>query len=542
MIVTYDFTNYTDVALYKPAHQSSLSKWSTVLGARGVLQLESMDREFSFHTSRERKPWWYVDLVCSYSISYIVIFDRVGYSRRSNSLKVEASLDLNTWEVIHEGLIHFNLLGQPLILPLSGEIKSRYIRLSIKNSDEDVFFHLRKVSVLVNNNALKEGEGLSNGNIANLPSYRNRLNKLDVSILGTSNSIMKGYVSALSQLDCNILQNVSVGSSHSSVIAYRLKDLEKIEFDYLIIDIFVNEDKALSQGFDLGDTTEGFLKYVKLWCAKRSVIPIILIMPTNFNENNLFLEKTIQWCKKHGLIFFNGFKFLEKFCNVYDRSLRSCFSDPAHITIFMSRLLGITLNETLLDLSFQDMRGKSAFKESKYDGDVFQYLPISNYKFPKVERKTSVMLENFLVFLKDDKLAINIEKECTLQGVVINMAKSHGILKIETMEGGFTKRLDNNYYDKDRDLWLVVWNLQKGFKLPSGQVELSCIDLDETAISLCNEDNDHRSGSTKNNPIRLEIAGLIIKYPTNQTVFKEKKFKEPDLVSRVNDNFLKNIF
>lgn len=200
------------------------------------------------------------------------------------------------------------------------------------------------------------------------------------------------------------------------------------------------------------------------------------------------------------------------------------------------------MNDTLLDLSFQDMKSKIAFEESKYDGDEFQYLPINTYEFSKVERKTSVMLEDFLAFLKNDKLVINIEKECTLQGVAINMAKSHGILKIETMEGSFTKRLDNNYYDKDRDLWLVVWNLQEGFKFSSGQVELSCIDLDETAISLCNEDNDHRSGGVRDNPVRLEIAGLIIKYPTDQKAYAEKKIKELDLVSKVGDNFLKSIF
>ncbi len=542
MKVVYDFQDFTDVALYKPAFQSSLSRFSNKLGARGALQADSINNEFSFHTDKERHPWWYVDLICIYPIDYIVIFDRVNYSDLSKSIEVEISEDFINWQVVHKGIICFDNVGHPFILPLSGKINIRFIRLSISSNDKDVYFHLKKVSAFIKLKSLPKAESLVTNNFENFPNTIHRLNKLKVCIIGTSNSIMKGYVSALENLDCHIVKNVSVGSSHSSVIPYRLDQLENTSFDYLIIDIFVNENRAYSKEFYLGNTTEEILLYMKDWCSKNKVIPIILIMPTNFNQNIDFLETTIEWCNNYNLLYFNGISFLEKFCNVYNRTYDSCFSDPAHMTIFLSRVLGRVLNEILLGLKL-DSLNHSEIKNQFCNGlSVFQYMPFTESDLPMIKRQNRIFYESFITLSENEVITLNVQKGCTLEGVVINMAKSHGVLEVKTTENSFIKRLDNDYYDEERDLWLVVWNFQTKLKLSTGLVEFSCKNLNILTNNLDYEDNDHRDQTVSDRPVVLEIAGIIVKYPKQSVYFIYEELGDVNLIGKVDDSFLKNLF
>lgn len=510
--IIFNFNNYTDVALYKPAFQSSLYQNNNRYNARTVLNNEIVN-DFSFHTQEEENPWWYVDLIYPYFIDYIVIYDRPKFSYKSRTLKVEISLDLMRWEVIHEGLLYNDESGLPFILPLSGLIKAKYVRLSI---NEKHYFHLKKVSILVKNDRLNLTEKDSN---VQYPLSCKAYNKLNVAILGTSNSIINGYKEALNFLNCNIVKNVSVGSSHSSIIPYRLKQLENIQIDYLIVDIFVNEHRANNFQFDFGELTEEILRYLLVWCESKKIIPVLLIMPTNITKSRGLLKKYIGWCKKNNILFFNGFKFIEELAQVWQRDYQTFFLDSAHLNNFMSRNLGIALNNCLMNISSVFSKNKVDWKSNKSFIKEFSYIHlldiIDKSLYQIIERKTSMVSEKFLILKEGDEieLSINIKGDWEIVGLVLNMAKSNACITINSKGGRYLKYLDNDYFDPNKDLWLVAWNFLHPYEVNSNNIIIKCHNGKEKDSALI-EYNDHRSFTNNNMnkyEISIEIAGVILR-------------------------------
>jgi hypothetical protein len=136
-----------DVAFGKPAEQSTLSPWSSHLGASGVLGPDTFD--FGFHTEEEDEPWWRVDLLSPFPISEIRVHNRRdGFRDNARTLIVEASLDGEAWTLIHAGLAYFGVEGDggPLVCPLDGKTFFRHVRLRLR---ENRYFHLSRVEVLI---------------------------------------------------------------------------------------------------------------------------------------------------------------------------------------------------------------------------------------------------------------------------------------------------------------------------------------------------------------------------------------------------------
>lgn len=299
-------TKLVNVSLCKPAHQSSQSPWSGELGAAGALQFD-VQSPFGFHTSLENAPWWVCDLLCIYPIDRIVIYDRAsGFSDRSKTIKVEISINEQDWILVHQGLVFINGDGPdentPFVLPLSGKISARFVRLSL---EERQYFHLKKIEILVKETDIRASEG----NKRNYPlrEYNPGTPKIRAAILGTSNALNGGYPEALKRANIEVVANASIGSSHSCLIPYRLADIENIDIDVLILDFHVNDQRALNGGFDFQPMTSHILDFVKNWVSRKKIIPIMLILPkkVNFESERMDAKlKLIKMCKdKENIIF-----------------------------------------------------------------------------------------------------------------------------------------------------------------------------------------------------------------------------------------------
>jgi FkbM family methyltransferase len=91
-----------NIALGKPATQSSLSAWSKPADAQGGNN-GSRTGGFGFHTGLEASPWWQVDLGREQSIREIRIFNRLqNGSERARSLRVLLSADEVHWHLVHD--------------------------------------------------------------------------------------------------------------------------------------------------------------------------------------------------------------------------------------------------------------------------------------------------------------------------------------------------------------------------------------------------------------------------------------------------------
>jgi hypothetical protein len=141
-----------NVALGKPATQSSTSRWSrypTRAADAGGAVNGSITGLFSFHTDWEADPWWMVDLEMDCPIRQIRIYNRLDHIGRSRSLVVSGSRDLNEWSTIyrHEGGPPFGGAdGQPLVITPSEPVTLRFLRLQLQ---EVTSLHLDEVEVFV---------------------------------------------------------------------------------------------------------------------------------------------------------------------------------------------------------------------------------------------------------------------------------------------------------------------------------------------------------------------------------------------------------
>lgn len=136
---------FVNIALGKLAEQSSLSRWSTKLGASEAVS-GVMPNSFSIHTEIEDNPWWKVDLDAVFPIDHIIVYNRRdGFASRARTLKVEVSPDGMHWITTHAGITYFGSSeASSLRIPLGGQILARFVRLSLT---ERQYLHLAQVQV-----------------------------------------------------------------------------------------------------------------------------------------------------------------------------------------------------------------------------------------------------------------------------------------------------------------------------------------------------------------------------------------------------------
>jgi FkbM family methyltransferase len=142
-----------NLALGKPANQSSLSEWSrggaTELDAAGAVD-GIITGKFQFHTAEEMNPWWCVDLMEVADIAEIRIFNRTGsesLAARLFPFSVLVSGDGVNWAEIYsqsDGSPPAAVDGKPLVVELSPDVRARHVKVQKRGYG---FLHLDQVEV-----------------------------------------------------------------------------------------------------------------------------------------------------------------------------------------------------------------------------------------------------------------------------------------------------------------------------------------------------------------------------------------------------------
>jgi hypothetical protein len=134
-----------NLALHKPAQQSSTSQWSHPDDAQGAVDGVKNGR-FGFHTNHEPNPWWQVDLQGVNALGEVRIFNRIdNVPERSRTLQILLSVDGVTWQraYTHDGQPFGGTDGKPLVVALNGA-QARFVRLQLNDT---TWFHLDEVEV-----------------------------------------------------------------------------------------------------------------------------------------------------------------------------------------------------------------------------------------------------------------------------------------------------------------------------------------------------------------------------------------------------------
>jgi hypothetical protein len=136
----------SNLALGKPATQSSLSEWSLRSDEANGAVTGAVSGEFTFHTNAEERPWWMVDLLSQQPVGFVRVFNRMDIPQRANGLEIVVSADGRSWERVasHAGDVPFGGAdGNPLEIVVDRWV--RFVRLVLPRRD---FLHLDQVQVL----------------------------------------------------------------------------------------------------------------------------------------------------------------------------------------------------------------------------------------------------------------------------------------------------------------------------------------------------------------------------------------------------------
>ncbi|MCL2925247.1 MAG: discoidin domain-containing protein [Trichodesmium sp. MAG_R04] len=139
-----------NIALNKPAQQSSYSKWSQPNeSSRAVNGVKN--GSYSFSTNIEVNPWWQVDLEDIYVITQVRVYNRVDNSsaERARTLKILFSTEGNDWQEVYSNDDQLvpggvgGIYGKPLIVSTESKI-ARYVRIQL---NKKTYLHLDEVEV-----------------------------------------------------------------------------------------------------------------------------------------------------------------------------------------------------------------------------------------------------------------------------------------------------------------------------------------------------------------------------------------------------------
>ncbi len=106
------------------------------------------DVTYGFHTSRDKNPWWQVDLGESLPLNHVVIYNRCDRTAANRAERLLALLsdDGRNWTEFyrHDGTTFFGQPdGKPLVIPVDGA-KARFVRVQLSVAE---YFHLDEVEV-----------------------------------------------------------------------------------------------------------------------------------------------------------------------------------------------------------------------------------------------------------------------------------------------------------------------------------------------------------------------------------------------------------
>jgi hypothetical protein len=136
----------TNLALRRPASQSSIYEGYRVEGQSGQGNDGVKNGGLGFHTKLEPNPWWQVDLGTVSPISEIRIFNRLDCcADRARTIQVLFSNDGSTWTRVfaNDGRIFGGTDGKYLSIPLGGRT-ARFVRLQLAETNH---LHLDEVEI-----------------------------------------------------------------------------------------------------------------------------------------------------------------------------------------------------------------------------------------------------------------------------------------------------------------------------------------------------------------------------------------------------------
>lgn len=503
-----------NIAKFKPYTTNRPSLFHAIYSS--ACETEMRSKETCALADKDDISWLTIDLLCDYPIETIRIENKnIDYADENlNLFVIDISCDYINWVRISPGI--YSLEKNLLSAQLGSTVTARYVKFSTPEKLDLIFdfcIYSKKDHILDAEKKFIAPKPNTNPDNENSP--------IKIAVLGTSNSIMRnGYTYTLSNKETEVIKNISIGSSHSTVIPQQLIKLDEIEFDVLIIDISVNELRAFSRSKDLYNlkTSENIYNYLLCWCHKKNVIPVFLILPTNVKSFNhkVITEFYEKLCIKNKQFYFNGYHYLDRLSQLTNRSFDSFFNDPLHLNQLTASTLGRHLAHKISELFDTNKTKDIIITENEVDYLEFKFVKPSNFK-KVITRKTSLIEEELIVLNKFDSAEIKHEEDFIIAGISLNMTQTNSLVKISG-EKHLLKSFENNFYNEEKPLVLVNWQIINTVESKNKRIDLS---IEELSLDNEIEFNDHlnirKIKDLKNQ--KLELYGATIQLKKSRRGF-----------------------
>ena len=328
-----------------------------------------------------------------------------------------------------------------------------------------------------------------------------------ITILGTSNSVMsRGYVQGLSlTAGIETIANTSLGSSHSVMVPLIINDDALAQSDFAIIDLSVNEQKAVNAQLYSLDTMRDIFFYILGKCADLKVIPVVLLMPMKWHENDYALAAAYRaLCQDYGVLYYDPQAQVKDEAAGTGRSWLEMFKDDHHLLPETAQRVGLQLGEAL-------KRANTTTGEAIIVAcPRFDYIAVSPFAagLPVVDRRTKLIGARLVRMTSGERLTVPVETGAFVVGIGLNMSNTNANLRLEG-ETCAVKRLNNAFYQPDGPVRLVVWQLISPVQAKDNLIQLTCEPDKAEAVV---ESNCHFGRNPKfPTPSMVEIAGLVVR-------------------------------
>ncbi|MCQ0969767.1 hypothetical protein MLD63_04910 [Paracoccus sp. TK19116] len=330
--------------------------------------------------------------------------------------------------------------------------------------------------------------------------------KTRVGIAGTSGAIMaEGWRAAFEAAapEFDVVANASLGSSHPAMLPYRLPLLEDAGLDVLLVDLCVNEQRALGRNLHSPDWARDGFAWLRGWCADRGVLPVVLILPALGEAGMAGSPVADGWaamCRDAGLPWLDGYRLIRHGCFYTRQPPRHFFLNANHLNARGTRLVAEALARTLPQFLMHATIGAATG-------------PAPDLRFVhaggRLERQTALVAERLLRLTLGEAHSVQTGPG-EVAGVVHDMARASGAL-LMTGARARAKRLDTPHLQPDGPLRLVAWSLIE--RVPAAEDGHVVLSVQPSRLLAGQEDNDHTKPDAApgiEDPT-LEIAGLIMR-------------------------------
>lgn len=346
--------------------------------------------------------------------------------------------------------------------------------------------------------------------------------RLNVALVGTSNSLMRnGFSTGLSQ-NLNVLkfENLSLGSSTG---LHFFKSAEKIDwsqFDYCLLEFSVNEDHMLKQKAISAEVIEGYVVSISKRCLDAGCLPVVVIFPSRRSTvaGSPSRECYLNIAKKLNLPFFDGYLALEEICAEFQWERDGFFKDTSHVHGWVAKLFADRLVNGLLSIH-PIRKGRVA---EHWVSENYEYLgmdAIAGEEFSRQVRRNSLLTDTFVEYSEGMSLKLgNPGSDFEVCGISINMSFTSGIMRVSGANS-VSVDLRNQYFESDKALVSAVLPIFPPVRSGDGRLQISMHTErefgPETRFPLKGLLGKPRSESSEGT---AEISGLVIRRPGGSTL------------------------